>query len=536
MTSWTTAYIVTPLIALLGAAITVGAFTRDFSIPFEYAHDSFLVTFPVKAIVENGWWYENDSLGAPGRSELYDYPSSPNLHFAIIKCMAIFDSNPFRLLNAYLLLSFPLVALFTLFAFRAMRLEVAPSVALSLIFAFAPYHYWRGMSHLWLGCYLTVPLAMLLIVWVLNNRANLIGSSEEGKWKWSLFTLPTLAAVAICAALGFDFPYYPVFACFFLLIVGPYMSLQQKSWTPTIRSSILIGGIAFFFVMNLMPNILHRLEHGKNMSPTIVTIRPWHDAERYGLKIAPMILPVQEHPIKPLRRIQQKYYAGTIAKSEDSSPALGTIAAAGFLFLIGWLLLRQNMGKTAHTDLLNWMSLLTISAILLCTVGGFSAVLNLVTIGALRGYNRVSIFIMLFSLVPIAIYWGWLGQHMTQTKFRRISYYTGLVLLTVLGTVEQRRYFRKTGPEEVAEFRSDNNFVDHIESDVGEHGMIFQLPVQNLFSYHGPAIAVDPYTHFRGYLHSSKIHWSFGAVVGRTTSDIHNYIDEQATEDRKSVV
>ncbi len=181
---WRIAFLITPLVSLLMTCLFLNVFNRDLNIPFEYGHDAFLVTVPIKTMVEEGWWYESAHLGAPMKMEFYDYPSSPNLHIAIIKLMTLFETNAFRLVNYYFLLSFPLICVCTLAAFRAWRVGVWPSVVLSLIFTLSPYHFWRGISHLWLGVYFTVPLAMIMIAWLVQDRMGVLVDGEPKRWRW----------------------------------------------------------------------------------------------------------------------------------------------------------------------------------------------------------------------------------------------------------------------------------------------------------------------------------------------------------------
>ncbi len=528
---WILAFVATPLAALLGVCIALDVFHRDLSIPFEYAHDAFLVTIPIKTVVQEGWWLENHRLGAPMQMEFYDYPSNPSLHLAIIKLLALFDSNSFRLLNYYFLLSFPFITLCSLAAFKTLRMPVLASVFLSLIFAFSPYHFWRGESHLWLGCYFTVPLSMIVIAWVLQDRKNLFFNFENGAIQWTVLALPSCVAIAICASLGFDFPYYPIFAAFLLLIAGPYAAIRVHSWQPVIRAAGLICLIAGFFILNIAPNLIYSMQHGKNKSPMLATVRNWNHAEMYGLKIASLLLPAENHPVGKLDRLRDKYERGTIAPSEGSAPALGTIGAIGFLTLIGWLLFRQNRGTRSQDATVDAMSILNVATLLLATIGGFSALTNLFSGGALRGYNRISIYIMFFSLVPVGF---WIAKVQLQFEGRRRlqqALVFGLFVCVVFSGYEQSRYCRMTGPTELAEFESDRQFVNHISDTVGSSSKIFQYPVQNFLSQTGPAIQHDPYSHFRGYLHSDTLTWSFGAVLGRAPAQIQDWIDGQTPAD-----
>ncbi|MEZ6137472.1 MAG: hypothetical protein R3C53_21500 [Pirellulaceae bacterium] len=523
--AWLWAFAITPIIALLSVCIILNVFNRDLNIPFEYGHDAFLVTVPIKTMVEEGWWYETPHLGAPHKMEFYDYPSSPNLHLAIIKVMSLFDGNPFRLVNYYFLLSFPLIAVCALAAFKSCGFRVWPSLALALVFSLSPYHFWRGISHLWLGVYFTVPLAMIVIVWIVFDRPGLLVDGERGGWKVRLRSKRSLAAIAICAALGFDFPYYPIFAAFLLMVVGPFTAYRLNSWRPMVRACVLTGLIASFFVCNLLPNLLYRLEHGKNMSNTLATIRPWNHAEMFGLKIAAMILPAEQHPIRSFDQVREEYLAGTVAVSSGSSAALGTIATVGFIALIGWLLIRQNRGQRHFDSLVDSMSVMNIAAILLATVGGFSAVANLLSVGVLRGYDRISIFVMFFALVPVAAWMCQLQVWAAGSRGRQIGLSGALLVVTVWGVFEQSRYCRMPNEQVVAEFHSDRDFVERVAHDAGPTGKVFQFPVQNFLSQVGPAIRWDPDTHFRGIAHTSTLSWSYGAVEGREASQHQNWID-----------
>ncbi len=342
-----------------------------------------------------------------------------------------------------------------------------------------------------------------------------------------LFSRESLVVVLICAALGFDFPYYPIFAAFILLAVGPFMAYRLGSWRPVVRAVGMIGLIAAFFIANLLPNIVYRLQHGKNHSETLATIRHWSHAEMFGLKIAPMLLAAENHPIKSWDRKRQKYLEGTVAYSSGSSQALGSISALGFMALVGWLLIKQNRGRREADEVMDVMSVMNIACLLLATVGGFSAIANLLSVGVLRGYDRISIFIMFFSLIPI-------GLGLMRCRVGPVR--TGAVcrLLWIADRDLPGGYVRTEPLLSHARRNADCRVpvgqairgYDH--SGCRSDGRVFQYPVQNFLSQAGPAIRWDPYTHFRGYAHSSTLTWSFGAVVGRAPAQVQNWIESLA--------
>src|SRR5207302_4169886 len=123
----------------------------DWSIPLAYEHDSFSVLLWTKSMIDNGWWLTNPYLGAPTQLEMHDYPTNCNLHIALLKGMSFWSSSPFVLVNVYFVLSFPLVAVAALIALRSMQIARPVAMVGSLLYAFLPYHFWRGESHLFLA-------------------------------------------------------------------------------------------------------------------------------------------------------------------------------------------------------------------------------------------------------------------------------------------------------------------------------------------------------------------------------------------------
>jgi hypothetical protein len=173
------------------------------------------------------------------------------------------------------------------------------------------------------------------------------------------------------------------------------------------------------------------------------------------------------------------------------------------------------------------MSVLNLACVLLGTISGFGAVANLLSIPALRCYDRLSIVIMFLALVPVCLLLAAIERRAGNRAWARGAYVGLLVAMLVCGVWEQSRYFRNMDRATLNTFRSDRAFVKAIEVAVGPDAAVFQYPVQNFLSNRGPALAIDPYTHFRGFMHSRTLTWSMGAVVGRRGATIHSAIEAQ---------
>src|SRR5262249_50062665 len=139
-----------------------------------YGHDSFFTLVWTKSIVDTGWWITNGYLGAPYELDMRDFPANPTFHFLVLRFLSLFSSHPALLVNLYFVLTFPLTAVAGMAALRSMKLPYGLALLGGVLYAFLPYHFWRGESHLVLAGYYLVPLAIMVIVWVGRGEAFLL--------------------------------------------------------------------------------------------------------------------------------------------------------------------------------------------------------------------------------------------------------------------------------------------------------------------------------------------------------------------------
>src|SRR5215208_701112 len=145
----------------------------DLRAPFIYDGDATYNLMITKGILKYGWWLENPDLGAPSGQQLYDFPNlvADSLHLALFKLLGVFSSDPVLILNLFYLLSFPLVALMSFLVLRQLGISAAVALVCSVLYALAPYHFWRGEPHVFLGAYYSVPVGAYLVLSLLSGRA-----------------------------------------------------------------------------------------------------------------------------------------------------------------------------------------------------------------------------------------------------------------------------------------------------------------------------------------------------------------------------
>ena len=133
--------------------------------PFTYFGDSHFYGMVARNIIENGWYQHTDRLGAPVGQQLYDFPlEGDNFWYLVMRFLALFTSDWVLVINLFYLLSFFLAAVSVFFSLRWLGVRRVSATVAAVLFAFAPYHFLRGVSHLTYSGYAVVPIGVVFAV------------------------------------------------------------------------------------------------------------------------------------------------------------------------------------------------------------------------------------------------------------------------------------------------------------------------------------------------------------------------------------
>jgi phosphoglycerol transferase len=521
------AAVVTVLITLVALVVALKLWKRDLAIPFRYTGDSLPNQAWIQAMLEDGWWWTCQRLGAPFQMDTWDFPQFPHLHFVILKALALGGFDAATLMNLYFLLSFPLIALAALAALRSLRLSYGCCVCGGVLYAFLPYHFWRGVSHLWLAAYFMVPLVGLVIIWLFQDRPFMLTRKADGRLGLDLRNPRGPVAFLICVAIGFDFPYYPVFAGVLFFLAGALAYGAGGSGVTLLRTAVLVALTAGSFLVDISPHLAYRYAHGPNPSPRHETKHPWQDGESFGLTVTQMLLPPEGHRLPALKAVRDKFYAGTPIWSSGDAMSLGAVGAVGLLLTLGAAVFCGRSAKP-RARLCHLLGMLTILAILLCTVGGFCTLFNLLGTGLAREYSRMTIFIAFLALAVAFTALDSLRARFCAHGVRRLIGRGLPAGLLALGLLDQTATTYLQDQQYVkAENDDETDFVARVEAAVPAGTMVFQLPYISLWScppFLQHMVNVD---HLRPFFHSRHLRWSFGAMHGRETDRLHAHIAAQ---------
>lgn len=489
----------------------------DLHVPFHYEGDSLIYGMAIKGTIDHGWYLNNSSIGAPDGLHMQDYPLADAFNFLLIKILALIRSDYAWVLNVFFLLTFPLTALCAVFAFRQFQLSKASAVVWSLIYTFLPYHFFRGEAHLFIATYYPVPLLATVALWLSAGEFSLRRSQPDRQrrffdWRSRKFVIAILACV-LASSVGLG--YYAFFSCFFILLGAVIGAVSYRSFRPFLPALLFIAIIAAGLLANLTPSLWYQHRHG---NAKVIQRKP-EESEVYGLKLAPMLLPVRNHRIPAFAALTERYRVAT-GSNESGSATMGVIGSAGFLLLLYWLLFRRSDHAAPETDtprdLLHRLSIMNAAAVLLGTVGGFSALFAFIISPQIRTYNRISIFIAFFSLLAVAVVVEGFFRH--KNRWPPFVRYVLLAVILVIAVLDQTNtYFVPAYAQNKAEFGTDEQFVTAIEQRMAPGAMILQLP--HVPFPESPRVnRMGDYELFRGYLHSKNVRWSYGAMKNREGS------------------
>lgn len=500
-------------VSLLCAAWALALWRADLTLPLRYTatDDAKFYLMLVKGIVTHGSYLSNSSLGVPFGQHLYDLPQgADDLNLLMLRGLALFSSNPVVIVNAFFLLTFALTSLVCHLVLRNLGLSAPAAGVSAVLFSLLTYHFFRGESHLFLSAYYAVPLAGYLFLDLLAGDP--------------LFTRRPLATIGLCVVIGSDNLYYAAFALV-LLVAATTIAAVRRDRAGMGAGLAIMAVITITLAVNLAPSIVYRIDHGANVAVERSAAADANNHEAFALSPANLVVPAPGNRIAPLRQLAASYDSAVAPRyCESCFGSLGTVGTIGF----GWLAVcavaaMLGAGGVATRRLLTHASLGVAIALAVGAVGGLGSLVEVFLTPDIRAWNRISVLIAFFSLLA-----------------------AGLLLDLLLGAVRRRRggtalaasilaamlafgVYDQTTPAFVPpyaaierQWHSDATFVAELEARLPRAAKVFQLPYVPFpegYPLTRPADQVATYATkyepLRGYLHSSRLGWSYGAMKGR---------------------
>jgi phosphoglycerol transferase len=458
-------------------------------------------------------------MGAPGVVSIANWPDNSNIHYFGIWVLSLFIKEPGLLLNVFFILTFAFISIGATISLRLLGITPMTSILGGVLYSLLDYHFFRGIQHLFLSTYAMVPLACVLILWVIKGEI-FIGNFKlaEGELRrnfFSAFNLEAKISIIVAIFIGMDNTYYIFFSCLGISFAIIWNFLEERNLRKALSSLAVLFVVAISTFINIIPyliTVFNGVESG------LYGTRSVSDIEPTSLKLSQLVLPVVNHRLNLFSRMRE-FYETKISTSllENYSSSLGLFISAGLIasFFI-MMARRRGTGKNKPIEAnVHYSAVLNAFMIVTGTVGGISSLIAFVA-PFIRFYNRVCIFIAFFSLYLISHY---LDKILVKLKLRSRSRLIITALLGIVFALDQvpvggntditdKYYFKESD-----KYSLDKEFIQEIERITPAGSMVFQLPFirANYFIlYYNNMGFLD---HFYPFIHSKTLKWSYRASL-----------------------
>jgi phosphoglycerol transferase len=433
------------------------------------------------------------SLGAPFVANWNDYPSVEEGVFVwysiFVRLFGIFVGSNLALLSAHLLAAGSFY-----FVGRTLGYAKIWSFAGAILFSMSRFAFARCLWHLVLTFYWHVPLGLLVVWWCLSTNV----SADRRK---------RIACVLIAVLHGVQYVYFTGIFCQFLLIAALLCLIRRDGWVRVLFPLCLVGTVLVTFVIMNADTFYYSIVNGPNSA---AVQRDYRALETLALRPVELFLPTLHHLDWLQDKTHRAYYWQTMfQQGENTSPYLGIVAIGALVYLL-WVCIRSiARADTKGIPLSAWGIAWILAFSILGGVNGLIGVFGFVLF---RGANRYSIVILALALL-------FLVRELTRLTrgWRARTVCLGAAALLLVGLWDQippspsRAEIHKAH-NQVA---SDGRITASLEAALPRGAMIFELPVAD-YPEVGPIEAMLDYEHFRPYLQTRFLRFSYGSDKGRT--------------------
>jgi phosphoglycerol transferase len=455
---------------------------------------------------ETGWYETGGRLAAPFVANDHSFTVTDELYFGLIKLLGPVFGSPAGTVQWLLVLSFPAAAITATLLARHLGVSKVAAAFVGVAFAVHIDHFTRGFGHFMLAMTWVIPIGVLAAVSLIHPPRH----TGRRRVAWEA------ALVVGLVATGFSSAYYVVFTGVLVAVAGLAAAWTRRSWR---YLALPVGrGLALTLPV-LIAMAMDKAFLPRSMGyEAMVTTRGLADSELYGGKITAMLLPSSFHRVPALRELRHSYDAAFPNYAEG--PALGVVAAVGFVGLVIWGVMHFLRPTTnAKHPVIGTLTGLTIVSLLVYVTGGLGTVWAiLLQGGGLRVWSRMHVVIALLGLLAVAVM-------IDRLRGRWVAVAAGALTVVVLldGTSP---FFRPNAATATALEAEARDLTAQISDDAGADAAIFQYPVVTFPVQDRDTSPASAYDGFLPYVYSDDLRWSYGGLQGDPAADWQQELTE----------
>jgi hypothetical protein len=445
-------------------------------------------------------WKTVRRLNAPFEANWTDWPSLDELH-GLVLVLAARIFGVVGGLNAVLLLGHLLAAGTFFGVARVSGCSPLWSVVGGLAYGLSPYMFAQSPHHSAIEWAWHVPLFTLVWRWV---------ATDPGIEPWSR---RFKQATGIGFLTGLLNVYYTNILCQLTLLGAAIRYLRTRARPAFLAALAVIGAAAIGFAVSNLDTWTYKAAYGANDG---ALVREYRWLEIYGLKIKDLFIPPVTHRDEAMRDFSIAHRKEAVLNDEDGASYQGLVGLACLVWLVAASVACLIRGREKDVPLEAWQVLWIV---LMFTTGGLNALIGAMTgFTMFRGGCRYSIVILAITLL-------WAARRLSdlqtaaeaktgEVATKRLWMAAAAILCGIILWDQVPRAptaeLRATIDRQVA---ADREFTEKMEAALPDGAMVFQMPVMEFPE--SPIAGMPPYDHFRPYLFSKHLRFSFGTHKGR---------------------
>jgi hypothetical protein len=442
-------------------------------------------------------WKQVHQLGAPFEANWNDWPMVEELLIGLFALLAM-GFGLFAGLNIAAMLGNSLAAVVFYLVARTSSCTPRWAFVGALAFGLAPFIFAQQPFHI--TCEWVWQIPLFLPVWrhVATPPGLQFGSLEFRR------------AIIVGVVAGLLNPYYTNILCQLTLLGAAVQFYRSRSRPALLAALCVIGAAAAAFAIMNIDTWTYKVAHGANPG---ALVREYKWLEIYGLKIKDLVIPPPTHRSDVLSAFSIAHRQAAPLLDEAASYQ-GVIGLACLAWLICSAIKATVDDRQSDVPLEIWQVLWIL---LMFTTGGLNAIIGAMGFTMFRGGSRYAIVILAITLMYAARRLsrmesaGWGRDDAGRNLLGPAA--AGIACLVILYDQVPRPPTAEEKATIARHVAADREFTARMEAALPEGAMVFQLPVMEFPE--SPAPGVPPYDHFRPYLYSRNLRYSFGSMKGR---------------------
>ncbi len=467
----------------------------------------------------NGLWFSNSSsFGYPLGMNSNLFPSIDITQNTFAHLVNTVSGNPYLGINLLLVLSFPLVGALAYISIRLTNSRGLLAIALATSFTLIPFHFSRGIGHIYLGVLYSAVTGVIL--------AQLIGSGRVNQWlkrdasRSRQNTILKRGALALLVLVtAWSGIYFAVFALILMGTAWLWNLAQGQRGAALIRNAIPILATASLIVLAYLPAVIARITDPP-FAP--LAVRLPYESVIFAGSLTAGILPA---PIGFL-----DFYNNNILRAFSAAPALENTEVANFGTVITFLAL-VTIVLAVFTPLRRNLGLLTAMlavSILFFIPWGANYFFAALVSPQIRAWNRfLPIILLILLLLAATILANWSQQR--QSRQRNTTIWVISAVIIAVTTLTQVIPFTSVYREETgAAAKTTTDAIAYtglINDSIEQNCGVLQLPATP-YPENGNIREMNDYEHFWTALNDPTKSWTFGAVKNTSAAAWYNALPE----------